>query len=145
MLKMRPPSVHHETKNQTYQGLVCRLPPRVLETAYKLVADRLDECEVYVGSWLGYQALWDLDAATVISKLGDDVAQWLQVVTELRASRSLFDTEDTHKVFGAITVDFAKVQSAVVTKFDAWVSLKSYSFAYPTFYTDSESTRSTRR
>jgi hypothetical protein len=81
----------------------------------------------------------------VISKLGDDVAQWLQVVTELRASRSLFDTEETHKVFGAITVDFAKVQSAVVTKFDAWVSLKSYSFAYPTFYTDSESTRSTRR
>ena len=112
--------VCQETKNLTYQSIVYRLPRSVLEEAYRMIADCSNACEDYVGSWLNYQALWDLDPATVILRLGDDVAEWLGVVTELRASRSLFDTEETHKTFGAITVDFAKVQNGVVSKFDTW-------------------------
>ena len=109
-----------DTRQLTYQELLYKLPAKLLEKAYRMIADRSDECEAYVGSWLNYQALWDLDSANVISKLGDHMGDWLAVVTELRASRSLFDTEETNKTFGAITVDFAKVQSGVVIKFDAW-------------------------
>eukprot|EP00961_Rhodomonas_salina_P222388 3007359-Rhodomonas_salina.1 len=38
----------------------------------------------------------------------------------LKSSRAIFDTVETQKGFGPISVDFAKVQNGVSMKYDAW-------------------------
>lgn len=37
-----------------------------------------------------------------------------------RKSRTTFDTSDTRREYGPIVIDFAKVQSKVTLKYDAW-------------------------
>jgi len=118
-----------EATNCTYQGLVYQLPAPLLQAVYGMIEGSVRECDKYVGSWLAYQSLWDLEAATVVARLGGDVAEWLAVVTDLRACRAMFDTEETAKSFGAISVDFSKVQAAVVNKFEAWHKAMVAAFA----------------
>jgi dynein heavy chain 1 len=121
--------MYYETKKSTYQALVYKLPASVMQQVYRMIDEHTTSCERYIGSWLNYQALWDLDSSTVIAKIGHDLSEWLAVVTELRASRLLFETEETFMTFGAITVDFARVQSGVVAKFDAWHKEMMLAFA----------------
>lgn len=43
----------------------------------------------------------------------------LEIVV-FRKSRTTFDTSDTRREYGPIVIDFAKVQSKVTLKYDAW-------------------------
>jgi dynein heavy chain 1 len=104
----------------TYEDLIALLPAHALTRAYDIVWSSLSECSVYVNSWLGYQALWELDPAVAVSRLGTDITQWLEVFQQLQESRKVFDTIETQKAFGPIVVDFAKVQHSVTVKYDSW-------------------------
>lgn len=117
-------------KMATYENVVKRLPVEALRMAYDTVFLNVKECELYVASWLNYQALWDLDAADAISRLGEDIGQWLQVLGQLRKARGVFDTVETSKSFGPITVDFAKVQHGVSVKYEAWNRELTSAFAH---------------
>lgn len=109
-----------ENESGSYEHLIAKLPVRVLKEAYDVIWLNVSACEKYVGSWMSYQALWDLDSSAAVSRLGTDVRQWLDVLAQLRQSRVVFDTVETQKSFGPITVDFSKVQHGVTVKYDAW-------------------------
>ena len=105
---------------ETYENVVEALPVEAMRMAYDTISLNVRECQLYVSSWLNYQALWDLDAGDAVARLGSDIGQWLQVLGQLREARSVFDTVESSKSFGPITIDFAKVQHGVSVKYEAW-------------------------
>lgn len=74
----------------------------------------------YANKWLRFQSLWDLEAESVYARLGDSLSDWQQLLSEIRRTRSTFDTSETQRSFGAVTVKYEQVQSKVNAKYDAW-------------------------
>jgi dynein heavy chain 1, cytosolic len=84
------------------------------------VEARLSEASSYVDRWLQFQSLWDLQADHVYNALGDDLSNWLQILSEIRKSRATFDTSEVARSFGVIAIKFDQVQSRVNDKYDSW-------------------------
>jgi dynein heavy chain 1 len=91
-----------------------------LKSAYLTVENRLSEASSYVDRWLQFQSLWDLQGDQVYSALGDDLSNWLQILSEIRKSRATFDTSEVFRSFGIIAISFDQVQSRVNAKYDSW-------------------------
>ena len=94
-----------------------------IETVLRTVAD-------YVKDWLQFQSLWDLKPEQVHNTLGEDLSKWLQLLSEIRASRKTFDTSDAKKSFGNIVIDYEQVQSKVNAKYDQWQQDITQKFGY---------------
>lgn len=80
----------------------------------------MQQLKDYVAKWLQFQSLWDLEAEYVFNRLGDSLARWQQLLTEIKKARSTFDTSETQKHFGACVIDYEQVQARVNAKYDAW-------------------------
>ncbi|XP_015784706.1 dynein heavy chain, cytoplasmic isoform X1 [Tetranychus urticae] len=91
-----------------------------IEQAYEAIEDKIQQMKVYVDQWLRYQSLWDLQPDMLYAQLGDDIQKWMNTLTEIKKSRSIFDTTETRKEIGPIIIDYAKVQSKVTLKYDSW-------------------------
>ncbi|KAH1649953.1 hypothetical protein KXX16_007672 [Aspergillus fumigatus] len=91
-----------------------------LSHVYSVVEGRLKEVSEYVDKWLQFQSLWDLRSEQVYDILGDDLAQWLQLLQEIRKSRATFDTSEVSRSFGNIKIDYEQVQTRVNAKYDQW-------------------------
>ena len=52
--------------------------------------------------------------------LGDFFANGQQLLTEIKRTRTTFDTMETQKEFGVCIVDYEQVQARVNAKYDAW-------------------------
>lgn len=74
----------------------------------------------YVSKWLQFQSLWDLEADSVFTRLGDSLALWQQLLHEIKKSRTTFDTSETRKSFGVSVIEYEQVQARVNAKYDAW-------------------------
>src|SRR5262249_30830677 len=73
-----------------------------LTEVYSVVETRLQEISEYVDKWLQFQSLWDLQPAQVYGVLGDDLSQWLQLLQEIRKTRTTFDTSEVARSFGNV-------------------------------------------
>jgi len=104
----------------TYRCLLSKLDEKVLQDAYDNISGMVKSMEVYVASWLQYQALWEISTATVLSKLGEDLAKWHTMLTEIKVLSVRFDSSEQERSFGPIVVDYRKVQSKVKSKYDQW-------------------------
>ncbi|KAF2083456.1 hypothetical protein K490DRAFT_51603 [Saccharata proteae CBS 121410] len=91
-----------------------------LTHVYGAVEDKIREVTVYVDKWLQFQSLWDLKADQVYDILGEDLHRWLQLLTEIKKTRSTFDTSEVSRSFGNITIDYEQVQMKVNAKYDQW-------------------------
>ncbi|KAI4214893.1 MAG: hypothetical protein LQ351_002606 [Letrouitia transgressa] len=91
-----------------------------LSFAYHNVEVRLREITEYVQKWLQFQSLWDLKTENVHESLGENLASWLQLLQEIRAARSTFDTSESSRSFGPVTIDYEQVQVKVNLKYDQW-------------------------
>ncbi|KAI9667857.1 MAG: hypothetical protein M1821_000676 [Bathelium mastoideum] len=99
------------------------LPSKCADTlgqAYQVIEERLAVTGSYVEDWLRFQSLWDLQGVNVYDNLGEDLSNWLQLLHEIRKSRSVFDTSELSRSFGHITVDYEQVQMKVNAKYDQW-------------------------
>lgn len=107
-----PILIYLQLTHFTDDGL--RRPFALIEAKTQLIKD-------YVAKWLQFQSLWDLEAEYVFNRLGEDLAQWQQLLTEIKKTRSTFDTSDTSKSFGSVCViDYEQVQARVNAKYDSW-------------------------
>ncbi|PFH46895.1 hypothetical protein AMATHDRAFT_7278 [Amanita thiersii Skay4041] len=104
----------------TYTSLLTKLPDNILERPFMLVEFKVQQLKDYTAKWLQFQSLWDLQAEYVFNRLGNSLALWQQLLTEIKKSRSTFDTSDTRKSFGVCVVDYEQVQARVNAKYDAW-------------------------
>ena len=80
----------------------------------------MQQVKDYVSKWLQFQSLWDLEAEYVFNRLGDSLANWQQLLTEIKRTRSTFDTSETQKSFGVAVIDYEQVQARVNAKYDSW-------------------------
>ena len=91
-----------------------------LQRPFALIELKVQSIQGYVGKWLQFQSLWDLEAEYVFNRLGDSLALWQQLLTEIKKARSTFDTSETRKSFGVCVIDYEQVQSRVNAKYDSW-------------------------
>ena len=92
----------------------------VLQDAYSAIGARVSEMSTYLEEWYTYQNLWDLRSEHLQDTLGDDLAQWHQLLQEVRHARSTFDTSEGRKVMGCVTFDYEQVQAKITQKYDQW-------------------------
>ena len=97
-----------------------KFPDETLERPFSLIEQKVQSLKDYVAKWLQFQSLWDLEAEYVFNRLGDDLAHWQQLLTEIKKARSTFDTSETQKSFGVCVIDYEQVQARVNAKYDAW-------------------------
>ncbi|KAI9891081.1 MAG: Dynein heavy chain, cytoplasmic [Vezdaea aestivalis] len=91
-----------------------------LSKVYEALESKIKDIGTYVDKWLQFQSLWDLRSEQVYDALGDDLSKWLQILLEIRKSRATFDTSETIKLFGYVTIDYEQVQVKVNSKYDQW-------------------------
>lgn len=91
-----------------------------LLTVYEVIEDNLNNVIVYIDKWFQFQSLWDLEPDHVYSVLGEDLAKWLQLLQEIRKTRETFDTSESSKSFGKVTIDYEQVQTKVTGRYDQW-------------------------
>ncbi|KIK10361.1 hypothetical protein K443DRAFT_147463 [Laccaria amethystina LaAM-08-1] len=92
-----------------------------LECSFTLVEHKVQQLKDYVGKWLQFQSLWDLEAEYVFNRLGDSLANnWQQLLTEIKKARSTCDTSDTQKSFWMCVIDYEQMQGRVNAKYDVW-------------------------
>lgn len=80
---------------------------------------RFDQIHEYVRVWLQYQALWDTETESIVSRLGDNLSLWNDLLTDIKRARRTFDTSETTKVIGPVRIDYGQVQARVNMKYDA--------------------------
>ena len=91
-----------------------------LLAVYNVIGDKIHEVTKYVDKWLQFQSLWDLQSEYVYEILGEDLADWLRLLQEIRKSRTTFDTSESTRSFGSVTIDYEQVQTKVNAKYDQW-------------------------
>ena len=99
------------------------LPTRCTDSlaeVYGAIESKLGEISAYVDKWLQFQSLWDLQSEHVYDVLGEELSRWLQLLQEIRKTRTTFDTSDVSRSFGYVTVDYEQVQVKVNAKYDQW-------------------------
>lgn len=94
----------------TYVQLT-RFPDNTLQRPFALIETKIQHLTDYVGKWLQFQSLWDLETEYVFNRLGDSLANWQQLLTEIKKARATFDTSDTQKSFGVCVIDYEQVQA----------------------------------
>ena len=91
-----------------------------ISAVYQVIEKRVSEIAEYVDKWLQFQSLWDLESDYVYEILGDDLGKWLQLLQEIRKTRETFDTSESSKKFGTLTIDYEQVQMKVTGRYDQW-------------------------
>ena len=91
-----------------------------VSAVYQVIEGRFKEVSTYVDKWLQFQSLWDLQSEYVFDVLGDNLADWLQLLREIRKSRETFDTTASNQSFGNVTIEYEQVQLKVNAKYDQW-------------------------
>ncbi|KAG8716582.1 hypothetical protein FRC09_015536 [Ceratobasidium sp. 395] len=104
----------------TYTGLLTQLNESTLVRPFNLVETKVQQVKDYVAKWLQFQSLWDLEAEHVFARLGDSLANWQQLLIEIKRTRQTFDNSETQRSFGVCVIDYEQVQSRVNAKYDAW-------------------------
>ncbi|KZS90334.1 cytoplasmic dynein heavy chain 1 [Sistotremastrum niveocremeum HHB9708] len=104
----------------TYTSLLTKLPEGALEKPFGLIEVKIQQIRDYVGKWLQFQSLWDLEAEYVFNRLGDSLSHWQQLLSEIKKARSTFDTSGSSKSFGVCVIEYEQVQARVNAKYDAW-------------------------
>ncbi|KAI1790505.1 dynein heavy chain [Ganoderma leucocontextum] len=110
----------HTVTDLTYTSLLTKFPDAMLERPFSLIEQKVQSLRDYVAKWLQFQSLWDLETEYVFNRLGDSLAHWQQLLTEIKKARSTFDTSETQKSFGVCVIDYEQVQARVNAKYDAW-------------------------
>lgn len=108
------------TAAKDYSSLLKTLDKIVVSSAYKTVESKVAGAKKYVQHWLQYQALWDASPSNISDKVGRDISKWLQLLTEIKASRETIDSSIYEKSFGPIVISQQQVQNKINVKYDTW-------------------------
>lgn len=116
--EIRLESTKDASSNQ-FSNLPSKCTHSLIEV-YSAVEGKLGDISAYVDEWLQFQSLWDLQSEHVYDILGEDLSRWLQLLQEIRKTRSTFDNSEISRRFGYVTVDYDQVQVKVNAKYDQW-------------------------
>ncbi|KAG5519734.1 hypothetical protein PMAC_000007 [Pneumocystis sp. 'macacae'] len=112
--------VGQNIETPTYKYLLSRITSSYLSNVYSSILKVHNEINIYIEKWFQFQSLWDLQSDNVSTLLGNDLVKWLQILREIRKSRSTFDTTETSHSFGILVIDYEQVQNRINSKYDSW-------------------------
>ena len=72
-----------------------------LERPFAMIETKVQYLKDYVGKWLQFQIS---KPNTCLTDWETSLANWRQLLTEIKKARSTFDTSDTQKSFGVCVV-----------------------------------------
>jgi dynein heavy chain 1 len=103
----------------SFQRLVARLPEGQLLGAFNVVEAALAAAQEQVEQWRRHQVLWEMDLASLVGHLGNDLGKWTQIVTEVRHSaKRMMDAMQTTIVKAGLEIDCGEVQRNVSVKYE---------------------------
>ncbi|CAB3408082.1 unnamed protein product [Caenorhabditis bovis] len=107
---------------ETYKNVLNLMPDGLnsLNKAYDCVTGIMSDMEEYLAEWLNYQSLWILQAEQLFEMLGTNLSKWIKTLMELRKGRLVFDTLETRKAIFPVVIEYGKVQSKILFKYDCW-------------------------
>ena len=94
---------------ETFETVLAKVEGDSLPRSFSVVESTLEAAQTYVGKWLAYQSLWDLESARVEESLGEDMKRWHALLSDLIRARKSFDTTASSRQFGPITIKFDEV------------------------------------
>jgi len=107
-------------RTKCFHNLISKIDKEVLINGYGKIKSIMADCEDYIQTWLSYQGLWEIDLQSVYNTLGNDIATWHKVLNDIKLGRKTFDNNETEILFGAIRINYIKVQNKINQKYDAW-------------------------
>ncbi|CAI5714683.1 unnamed protein product [Hyaloperonospora brassicae] len=113
-------SASSRRREAVFKEALKQVPLDLIIKAYSVLDDTVGDVEKYASTWLRYQALWDMDAQTALSSVGEDLQKWQQILVEIKNERNAFDAVFHTKRFGPVVVNYQQVQAQVNVKYDAW-------------------------
>lgn len=114
---------------ETFDNLVSMVSAEVVREAHSVVEYHLSEATAFSEQWLSYQTLWDTQVADVAGAVGSDIEKWQSLLHEASEARSTLDASASMADFGPVVVNYAKVQSQILLKYDSWQKELQASFA----------------
>lgn len=114
---------------ETFDCLVENISENVVAEAHGVIEHHLAEATTFSEKWLSYQTLWDTQVADVAGAVGSDIEKWQALLREASEARSTLDASASTESFGPVTVNYAKVQSQILLKYDSWQKELQASFA----------------
>ena len=112
-----------DTSSRTPTTRFSHLPAQCIgeiSAVYQTIEDKLSEIVAYAEKWLQFQSLWDLETDNVYGALGEDLTKWLHLLQDIRKARETFDTSESSRTFGTVTIDYEQVQTKVTARYDQW-------------------------
>ena len=106
-------------ESDDFSSLLEKISSTLLASAYKALNNTINEAEVYVKTWLSYQALWDIKVEDFYQRFGDDLKTWQIVLNEIKQGRNTFDTSNFNNNFGPIIINYKNVQLKINNLYDS--------------------------
>lgn len=78
-------------EENNYFSVIQKVNPELIENALEKVDTIFKNVEGYVGTWLSYQSLWEIEVKKVEDALEDDIDKWQQMLTDIKQGRQTFD------------------------------------------------------
>lgn len=123
----RPTSdtVAEDGKRATFRSILVNMNVNKIIACYAKIEDICRRADIFADSWLTYQALWDMNITVVFNNLGSDIAQWICLLNDMKASQSKTlsvvsagtGSESVEKSFGPLIVHFGGVCNKVELKY----------------------------
>eukprot|EP00756_Hemistasia_phaeocysticola_P037796 Hpha_TRINITY_DN16720_c2_g6::TRINITY_DN16720_c2_g6_i1::g.79659::m.79659/K10413/DYNC1H; dynein heavy chain 1, cytosolic len=101
-----------------YSEVLTKVSEAVIYEAFACVDLRCEEAFKYYEEWTKLQALWEMELDLIFDLCGEDLNKWLTLLHDIRNSKTMMDSSETRKDFGAIIVDYKSVQDKVAMKYD---------------------------
>eukprot|EP01065_Artemidia_motanka_P046736 TRINITY_DN7156_c0_g1_i1.p1 TRINITY_DN7156_c0_g1~~TRINITY_DN7156_c0_g1_i1.p1 ORF type:complete len:4841 (+),score=1881.44 TRINITY_DN7156_c0_g1_i1:123-14645(+) len=102
----------------TYRDILGDVPEGVVYEAFACIDTQCENAYKYYEDWTKLQALWEMELDRITDLCGNDLKKWLDLLQDIRESKSMTDTSETSKDFGAIIVNYKFVQDKVSVKYD---------------------------
>ena len=104
----------------TFDELISRIAEKHLIRILGWIDELLLQCSLLAARWISFESLWDLDQKNIEMEVGGSLSRWMQLLGEMRSSRTLLETDNSETRLGPIRISFGSVQSRALTKYENW-------------------------
>ena len=104
----------------TFDELVSRIAETHLIRILGWIEDLVLEGSNLAARWTSFESLWDLDQKKIENEVGGSLSRWMQLLGEMRSSRTILETDDFETILGPIRISFGSVQNRALTKYEIW-------------------------
>ena len=109
-----------EGADSTFRYLLSRMHRESYMQCVGAIRNCIEGLSKLAGTWSRYQRLWEEDVSSLTTLMGTDLAQWQNLLNDIKSSRQSVHTEEEVVYLGPLVVNQSPVLQKVSSKFDSW-------------------------